>query len=74
MIGDLVPRWPCDSFGQNWLCTWGVVALLKEYMYMIQESAVKNTVNEGYYVMILLYCQLKMEVSAKYTRHRQELS
>ena len=27
-IGDLVPRWQCDSFGQNWLCTWGVVALL----------------------------------------------
>ena len=27
-FGDLVPRRQCDSFGQNWLCTWGVVALL----------------------------------------------
>ena len=25
---DLIPRLKCDSFGQNWLCTWGVVAFL----------------------------------------------
>ena len=32
-IGDLVPRWQCDSFRQNWLCTWGVVALLYKDKY-----------------------------------------
>ena len=34
---DLVPRLKCDSFGQNWLCTWGVVALLVGYKINLRE-------------------------------------
>ena len=39
--GDLVPRRQRDSFGQFWVCTWGVVALFHIMLYYYCRASLK---------------------------------